>query len=93
MGSLPEIMQKDESYCHPDFETFKTNKRIRAMGSELGGTLAIVTIDRFEQVRISHQILCPLAVYLRYLDDSGTAVDTKRARPALQTLEKKHLTT
>ena len=60
------------------------------MGSRLSGTLAILTMDRFERLHIY-----PLqpAIYIRYVDDTGTVVScTNEAQRMVTNLNDKHKT-
>ena len=71
-------------------------KQIRglAMGSRMSGTLAIIAMDRFEQLHIyNHPKLQDLSVYVRYIDDTGTVVANKQqARDKLSYLNSQHAT-
>ena len=61
------------------------------MGSCLSGTLAILTMDRFEQLHI-YSTIQP-AIYVRYVDDTGTVVDSvSDARKMLTHLNSQHKT-
>ena len=74
-------------------------KQIRglAMGSRMSGTLAIIAMDRFEQLHVyNHPKLQDLSVYVlqvRYIDDTGTVVANKQqARDILRYLNSQHAT-
>ncbi|XP_065180434.1 uncharacterized protein LOC135810995 [Sycon ciliatum] len=79
-------------FQHPTLGTFKQTRGL-AMGSRLSGTIAIIVMDRFEQRHIYRNISPPLPVFVRYVDDSGTAVDTPaEAQSLLTKLNGKHPT-
>ena len=62
------------------------------MGNRLSGTLAIITMDRFEQLFI-YPLKPPLTIYVRYVDDFGTTtqnIDT--ANSLLTHLKNQHPT-
>ena len=68
-------------------------KQIRglAMGNRLSGTLAILVMDRFERNYIFKSLTPLPAIYLRYVDDTGTlAKNTDHARGMLTYLNSKH---
>ena len=61
------------------------------MGNRLSGTLAILTMDRFECKYIYPVI--KLTIYVRYVDDIGTTVQTiEEAHETLHMMSSKHPT-
>ena len=61
------------------------------MGNRVSGTLAILAMDKFEQMFV-YQELLPL-VYVRYVDDVGTVVKNQQeAENTLEYLNSKHPT-
>ena len=61
------------------------------MGSRLSGTLAILTMDRFERLHIYRKF--QPAIYMRYVDKTGTAVNsTNDAQRMVQYLNNQHTT-
>ena len=70
-------------------------KQIRglAMGSRLSGTLAIICLDRFERMHIYQELQPKPIIYVRYVDDVGTVVDSvEHSRTTLAYLNSKHRT-
>ena len=68
-------------------------KQIRglAMGNRLSGTLAILTMDRFE-CKYIYPVIKP-TIYVRYVDDIGTTVQTiEEAHETLHMMNSKHPT-
>ena len=91
LKELLDLILLNNVFRHPDIGIFRQIRGL-AMGSKLSGTLAIIVMDRFERAHIT-ELTPPLPVYVRYVDDSGTAVDSSdSARLILDKINKKHPT-
>ena len=89
INDLLHLLLENNVFEYPGHGYFKQIRGL-AMGSRLSGTLAILTMDRFERLHIY-----PLqpAIYIRYVDDTGTVVScTNEAQRMVTNLNDKHKT-
>ena len=90
INELLHLLLENNIFEYPGHGFFKQIRGL-AMGSRLSGTLAILTMDRFEQLHI-YSTIQP-AIYVRYVDDTGTVVDSVGdARKMLTNLNSQHKT-
>ena len=67
---LLHLLLDNSIFAYNDVGFYKQIRGL-AMGNRLSGTLAIITMDRFEQLFI-YPLKPPLTIYVRYVDDIGT---------------------
>ena len=63
------------------------------MGNRLSGTLAILSLDRFERLYIYQELQPKPIIYVRYVDDVATTIDSlENSQKTFEYLNSKHPT-
>ena len=88
VNELLHLLLENNIFEYPGYGVYQQIRGL-AMGSRLSGTLAILTMDRFERLHI-YRTIQPV-LYVRYVDDTGTVVSSvTEAQMLLQSLNSKH---
>ena len=88
INNLLHLLLENNVFEYPRSGIFRQIRGL-AMGSRLSGTLAILTMDRFERLYI-YRTVQP-TIYVRYVDDTGMVVDSiGDAQRMLTYLNSKH---
>ena len=88
LNELLHLLLENNIFEYPGHGVFQQIRGL-AMGSRLSGTLAILTMDRFERNNI-YDTIRPV-VYSRYVDDIGMVVSSiPEASQLLETLNSQH---
>ena len=90
LNDLLHLILENNTFEYPGYGFYKQIRGL-AMGSRLSGTLAILTMDRFERLHIYRKF--QPAIYTRYVDDTGTVVNSPNdAQRMVQYLNNQHTT-